>query len=43
MKFRQFLVECRALSNTDAPEWKKSIRTEIKKIAAKTAFPLPGS
>jgi hypothetical protein len=43
MKFRQFLVECRALSNTDAPEWKKSIRTEIKKIAVKTAFPLPGS
>lgn len=35
MKIRELLVECRALSNNDAPEWKKAISTEIKKIAAR--------
>jgi hypothetical protein len=35
MKIRQLLVECRALINKDAPEWKKAISSEIKKIATK--------
>ncbi len=29
MRFRQFLTECRALSNMDAPEWKKAIGKEV--------------
>jgi hypothetical protein len=35
MKIRQLLTECRALSNRDAPEWKKAISAEIKKFTAK--------
>ncbi|HLP59129.1 MAG TPA: AlwI family type II restriction endonuclease [Candidatus Deferrimicrobium sp.] len=35
MKIRQFLLECRAMSNKDAPEWKKAIHNEVKKIAAR--------
>ena len=35
MKIRHLLTECRALSNRDAPEWKKIISSQIKKFIAK--------
>jgi hypothetical protein len=35
MKIKQLLTECRALSNRDAPEWKKAISAEIKKFISK--------
>ena len=35
MKIKQFLMECRVLSNRDAPEWKKAISAEIKKFISR--------
>lgn len=41
MRIRQLLTECRALSNMDAPEWKKAISAEVKNIiAAVDSLPL---
>lgn len=34
VRLRQFLTECRALSNWDAPEWKKAISAEVKNFIA---------
>lgn len=32
MEIRRLLVECRVISNSDAPEWKRAISTEIKRF-----------
>ena len=34
-KILQLLLECRALSNLDAPEWKRKIGVEIKRLISK--------